>query len=438
MQASILIAAHDEGDWLRKTVRCCVDAASAGDYEIVVADDASVDGSVDRVQQEYPAVRIVRHQRQEGVSPTKDLAARHARGDVLVFLDAHCHPEPGAIDRLVADVEALSGSAVVAPRVATLDGSAWSNSRTTCGNGYLLELETFDQRWVPLTELRRRGPFFESPNLIGCCLAVSRGLYERLGGFDRDMLGWGMEQVDFGLKAWLLGYRVLNDVEAVIGHRFQPMEDIGVSKPQVMANELRTARKHFTEPVWSDWLSRFRSRQSPQVWVEAWRIFNSRRESVERERERLMVQRVRDEFWYAYEFGMDWPLSLLDGPALRELTENSNGASTQLDAAHVTGSAVGENGAWVTILLKLGRRPWGDLDIERVAYVCDGGGDVAGCACLLMHAVEGRTLENARALKEDYLVRRFPLRPADQSAAALAVGALNDALKNVDNLLARG
>src|SRR5262245_48716131 len=112
MRATLVIAAHNEGGRLWQTVRSCVESCAGLDYEIVVADDCSDDGSVTEMARRFPLARVVRHEERRGASPTKALGARHARGDVLVFLDGHCHPEPGAIVRLVADVEHVRGQAI--------------------------------------------------------------------------------------------------------------------------------------------------------------------------------------------------------------------------------------------------------------------------------------------------------------------------------------
>ena len=57
--------------------------------------------------------------------------------------------------------------------------------------------------------------------MSGCAAAVSRELYNRLGGFDADMLVWGVEDLDFGLRTWMMGHSILHDPEAVVGHRFR-------------------------------------------------------------------------------------------------------------------------------------------------------------------------------------------------------------------------
>lgn len=223
MHASIVIPTCDEGTNLEKTVRSCLETTAGLDMEVVVADDASTDGSPEEVKRRFPQVRLARHAARRGVSQTKDLGARWARGDVLVFLDAHCKPEPGAIERLVADVEELGGEAVVSPAIANLDVASWENDPDQVGHGYAVALETFDLWWIPLEAmLPHDGTRFRvQPTFIGCVVAMSRRLYDRLWGFDTGMLVYGTEDIDFGGRAWLMGHPVLHDPEPLIGHRFR-------------------------------------------------------------------------------------------------------------------------------------------------------------------------------------------------------------------------
>jgi GT2 family glycosyltransferase len=137
---------------------------------------------------------------------------------------------------------------------------------------------------------------------------VARSLYEELGGFDPDMIEWGVEDIDFALRAWLLGHAVLHDPFAEIGHRFRVRFDtFTVSTEAVMVNQIRMARKSFTESNWAEWLERFRARHQPDLWDRVWSLFEKGRESVEREREFVMRRRRKDEAWFAERFGLDWP-----------------------------------------------------------------------------------------------------------------------------------
>jgi glycosyltransferase involved in cell wall biosynthesis len=308
MRASIVIPAHNEGANLLKTVRSCIETTKGLDCEVLIADDASSDGSIEETLDRYPRVRLVAHRRRKGCSATKDFGARESRGDVILFIDGHCKPERGAIERLVRDVEAYDGEAVVIPRVVALDTTKWTNNRKLVGQCFQFALRDFHCSWVGLRGMWMRGRFYESPSLVGCCLATSRWLYDAAWGFDRHMREWGLEDLDFSLKAWLLGYAVLHEPRASIGHRFRAtFDNYSVDDESVLLNKLRMARKNFTEPVWREWLKLRRSSAPRKVWRSAWELFRKGRKSVERERNYLLANRVHDEFWYARRFGLDWP-----------------------------------------------------------------------------------------------------------------------------------
>src|ERR1700733_7469339 len=89
MRASLIIAGHNEGARLARTVEACQASSNHLDCEIVVADDASTDGSVDELVCEHPQIRVYRHASRQGASPTKALGGQQARGQTLVFLDGH-------------------------------------------------------------------------------------------------------------------------------------------------------------------------------------------------------------------------------------------------------------------------------------------------------------------------------------------------------------
>jgi GT2 family glycosyltransferase len=308
MRATVVITAHNEGKLLAKTVASCLEAVAGMDCEILVANDASKDGSVEETLSRFPAIRAVSHRRRRGCATTKDLGARHARGDVLVFLDGHAKPERYGIVRLVRGVEEVSGDAVITPRIPALDVERWENQMFYAGHGHRLGLEKLDGSWIRLDEMRTRGRFYESPSLVGCCVAVSRGLYEKLKGFDRDMLHWGVEDADFGLKAWLMGHSILHDPTAIIGHRFRAsFDNFSISGERVTANRIRMARKNFTDGVWKEWLEKLRWREGEETFGKAWALYAKEEASAEEEREYLFRHRTRDEFWYADRFGLAWP-----------------------------------------------------------------------------------------------------------------------------------
>jgi GT2 family glycosyltransferase len=322
MKTSIAIASHNEGNNLWRTVRSCLETTRGLNPEIVVVDDGSTDGSIAALAERHGAdVKIVPVRERRGVAYAKDLAIRSTRGEIVVMVDAHCKPEPGALERLVRDVTAWRGDAVVCPRLTILREKAWRNESIPIGFCFWLELEGFRCEWLSQDEVKRvAGPdgrvYHASPALSGAALALSRELYERVGGFDAGMLSWGAEDVDFGLKTWLLGHQVLCDFEAVIGHRFRSgAAGYSIPEEHVVFNNLRMARKNFGDRAWEDWFERAAASSANSAeWQSAVALFEAHRESVELERHDLLTRRRRDEYWYAHAFQMAWPLTLPGSP----------------------------------------------------------------------------------------------------------------------------
>jgi GT2 family glycosyltransferase len=317
MRTSIVIAARNEGESLARTVETCLSTTDGLEFELVVVDDASTDGSVEHVSERFPGIHTVHHERPLGPSPSKAAGAERAHGEVLVFLDGHTNPEGGAIVRLVEGIDRVEGQAILTPAVAALDVAGWRNDPAQIGHGYSFDLQQFECRWLSLAELRPTDgmPFYESPALIGCAFAIARDLYDRVWGFDAHMRSWGLEDLDLGLKAWLVGAQILHDPGAIVGHRFRTsFDNYHVPVEDVLVNQLRVARKHFTPSVWEEWLAGVRGSTEGQtdghpegVWARAWHLFEADRFSAEEERAYLQAQRVRDEFGYAQRFGLTWP-----------------------------------------------------------------------------------------------------------------------------------
>ena len=323
MRASIAIATHNEGDLLWKTVRSCLDTLGGLDAEIVVADDASDDGSIAalRTRCDDPRLRVVSFPERMGVSRAKDLAGRAARGDVVAFLDGHVKPEPGAIERLVEDVEDWKGDAIISPRIGVLDPDSWENDPSRFGYGYRLDLVRFRCEWVKRKELKEAAcpsgrRYFRQPAIAGCTLALTKSLYERLGGFDTGMLSYGYEDLEFSLRAWLAGHPLLLDPTCSIGHRFRvgAKRHYSVPMEHYVLNELRMARRNFDDPAWDSWLTLAEARTTPAVWERAFDLFEQGREALDRERSASLATRPRDEYAYADEFGLAWPLVIPGAP----------------------------------------------------------------------------------------------------------------------------
>ncbi len=98
---SIVIPAHNEAETLGALLRALVrDQAPA---ELIVIDDGSTDGTAAVANK--AGARVIRHPYQSGNGAAIKTGARHAEGEILVFMDADGQHDPADIPRLLAKLD---------------------------------------------------------------------------------------------------------------------------------------------------------------------------------------------------------------------------------------------------------------------------------------------------------------------------------------------
>jgi hypothetical protein len=121
---SVLITAYNRADEIRRCVRSCSDQTFQ-DFEIVVVDDGSTDATAAVLAGiDEARLRIVRHERNRGISPARATAGRHARGEWLVILDSDWELVPNTLTRLKEVIDGLPPDVhIVRSRLRADDGS---------------------------------------------------------------------------------------------------------------------------------------------------------------------------------------------------------------------------------------------------------------------------------------------------------------------------
>lgn len=139
-RVSFLISTHNRCAILLDTL-AKIDACglAEGDYETIVVDNGSTDGTADAVAAAFPQVRLIRLDRNAGPC-SKNLALHRAAGEYAVFLDDDSHPMPGSIQRMIEHFEhdPTLGGAIFT--ITLPDGSqecsAYPNVFIGCGTGF--------------------------------------------------------------------------------------------------------------------------------------------------------------------------------------------------------------------------------------------------------------------------------------------------------------
>ena len=95
-RVSVVVPVRDRRDLLRDLL-AALDVQTFRDFELLVVDDGSVDGSAELAESTTVAGQPVRVLRQEGLGAVaaRQRGAADSRGEVLAFTDSDCTPVPG-------------------------------------------------------------------------------------------------------------------------------------------------------------------------------------------------------------------------------------------------------------------------------------------------------------------------------------------------------
>ena len=137
---SFILATHNRRDVLQHTLeRIAACGLASREYEILVVDNCSTDGTKELVRRRTPGARLIVLERNRG-SCAKGLAVPHARGEFVVFLDDDSYPLYGSLQHMVRHFEqdpslGAAGFVVHLPD-GTRECSALPNVFVGCGVGF--------------------------------------------------------------------------------------------------------------------------------------------------------------------------------------------------------------------------------------------------------------------------------------------------------------
>ena len=183
--------------------------------EFILIDNASDDGSLELMHERFPTVRVITNATNVGFAPAVNQGAVAATGRYLALINNDTHADPGWITAMVSTLEAGSaqGVACVGSQILDWEGKHIdfiSSGASFYGFGYQF-YHGFPINTVALGD-------HEALFACGGALLVDRAIFLAVGGFDEDYFAY-YEDVDFGWRLWVLGYRVVITPSAIMYHR---------------------------------------------------------------------------------------------------------------------------------------------------------------------------------------------------------------------------
>lgn len=195
----------------------CFSSLSTLDYpadrlELILADNASSDGSLEFVRERYPQVRVVALPHNYGFSRGNNLAAAEARGKYVAFLNPDMRVEPTWLSELVKPALAANDVAAVGSRILSWDGKRIDfagSLHNFYGHGW--QVGFGDENISNYVENR------EILAPCGGAMLIDRQVFLDVGGFDEDFFAY-FEDSDLGWRLWVMGYRAMLAARSVTYH----------------------------------------------------------------------------------------------------------------------------------------------------------------------------------------------------------------------------
>jgi GT2 family glycosyltransferase len=202
----------------RRFLAECIDSLKTQtyrDFETILVDNGSSDGSADFVEQSYAGfVRVLRNTENLGYTGGNNEGIRSARGQYVVLLNNDTVVEPGWIEELIKATRCDASVGMWASKV-----KAYDDRNRIEAVGELIYRDGLN---------RARGQYeadvgqYEKAEEIlfppGCGAMYRRRLFEEMGGFDEDFFAYG-DDAEVGLRFRLAGWKCFYVPGAVLYHK---------------------------------------------------------------------------------------------------------------------------------------------------------------------------------------------------------------------------
>ena len=190
-----------------------LEAQRFDDFEAIVVDNGSTDGSVEYLAEEWPWVRVLALDTNRGFAEAVNAGIAAGTSRYVALLNNDVELEPGWLEATTAVLDREPGTASVASKLLE-----WSRRNVLDGAGDLVGWDGYCVRRGK--GQRDRGQYDESPRVLSACAAAAlyrRQALDEVGPFDERFFAY-IEDVDWGLRAQLAGWDCIYEPTAVAYH----------------------------------------------------------------------------------------------------------------------------------------------------------------------------------------------------------------------------
>lgn len=222
-------------------------------FEVLVVDNASIDGSAQAIKQQFPQITLIQNSSNLGFSAANNLGIRQSRGRYIVLLNSDTILIENCFNKIIQYLDAHPEYSITTPQVIDKDNRICSMR--------LWEDTPKDAFWRILGKYDVAGEFpkmgviepKEVETIGGSCFVIRRSLFDAIGLLDEGYFLYN-EEDDFCRRARRQGFKICYYPETSIKH----LHGKSTHQPEIREkviietykSNLRFFRKHYP-PTWN-------------------------------------------------------------------------------------------------------------------------------------------------------------------------------------------
>ena len=225
MDITISIVSYNTKDLLERCLKSIFKYTERVKFEVIVADNASNDGTLAMVEKEFKKVRLIKNKSNKYYTGANNQALKKARGNYFLILNADTYLVDNSIKKIFdymvknKNVGAVEGLEIYEDGRLVPNGSKFSTplidfyELSFIGKGFKNKRIIDDYRIAD----KRRDQTFEID--VGCdaFLCVRTDILRKIGGYDTKLLLYYTEN-DLCLRIKNLGYSIVHLGSAKVKH----------------------------------------------------------------------------------------------------------------------------------------------------------------------------------------------------------------------------
>jgi GT2 family glycosyltransferase len=218
MDLSIIIVNYNTKNLLQKCLESVFHSTTNFQFEVIVSDNGSKDGSVEMVRQNFSKVKMIENIANLGFSKGNNVAIKQASGRYVLLLNSDTEVKPDTFDLSVKYLDEHPDVGILGCKVLLPDGTLDKACRRKFPNPWNSFLRLFGLK--RFSDYNIEAPIdqeIEVDAVMGAYLMIRRSVIGKIGMLDEDYFMYG-EDLDWCWQAKAAGFKVVYYPAAEITH----------------------------------------------------------------------------------------------------------------------------------------------------------------------------------------------------------------------------